>query len=226
MVIKALLLLQEVERRRLGGFGLQGSVDALVSAILLRVPGLDALDLDAEAQARIVRMMDNPGEHVPRFMATSQVNLSTAMEKGRMRQDLYYRIGGATLDVPALRERVDDISLLAEHFLGRAERDTGVRRRLSRDTLELMRVYSWPGNVRELEQAIRRVMITGAYTGDSSAERTADESLGQAVEAGSLSAKELVEKYCRDLYDTYGNYGEVARRTGLDWRTVKKNVKG
>ena len=48
--------------------------------------------------------------------------------------------------------------------------------------------------------------------------------LGRAVEAGNLTAKELVEKYCRDLYDTYGNYGEVARRTGLDWRTVKKNV--
>ncbi|MGA1613498.1 MAG: sigma-54-dependent transcriptional regulator, partial [Lutimaribacter sp.] len=133
--------------------------------VLARVRGGTLLfdeigDLDAEAQARIVRMMDNPGEHVPRFMATSQVNLSHAMEKGRMRQDLYYRIGGATLDVPALRERVDDISLLAEHFLGRAERDTGVRRRLSRDAVELMRVYSWPGNVRQLENAIRRLVLT------------------------------------------------------------------
>ena len=60
--------------------------------------------------------------------------------------------------------------------------------------------------------------------GDFAAEPAQDIAIGHAVEGGSLTAKELVEKYCRDLYDTYGNYGEVARRTGLDWRTVKKNV--
>ena len=65
---------------------------------------------------------------------------------------------------------------------------------------------------------------TGTYEGDSTAEPAQDIALGHAVEIGSLTAKELVEKYCCDLYETYGNYGEVARRTGLDWRTVKKNV--
>ena len=67
-------------------------------------------------------------------------------------------------------------------------------------------------------------MLTGVYEGDSSAEWMEEDSLTEAVERGSLTAKELVGKYCRDLYGIYGNYGEVARRTGLDWRTVKKHI--
>lgn len=61
-------------------------------------------DIPDEAQARIVRMIDNPGEHSPRFMATSQNNLNDAIEKGGVRQDLYYRLDGATVYVPSLRE--------------------------------------------------------------------------------------------------------------------------
>lgn len=76
--------------------------------ILARAKGgtivLDEItDLSAEAQARVVRMMDTPGEHSPRFMATSQAKLSSAMEQGDLREDLYYRLSGATVDVPALR---------------------------------------------------------------------------------------------------------------------------
>ncbi len=105
-------------------------------------------DIGDEIQARIVRMMDTPGDYVPRFMATSQSDLTDAMESGRVRQDLYYRLSGATIHVPALRERVDDITLLADHFLVREEKDTGTKRWLSTDAVELVRRYSWPGNVR------------------------------------------------------------------------------
>ncbi|MDX1780207.1 MAG: response regulator [Thalassovita sp.] len=133
--------------------------------ILARVKGGTVLfdeigDVDAETQARIVRMIDNPGEHSPRFMATSQSDLSDALDKGKMRQDLYYRLSGATIQVPSLRERVEDIPLLAQHFLSRAERDGAPSRSLSADALELMRAYSWPGNVRQLENAVRRLVLT------------------------------------------------------------------
>ncbi|MFP4238847.1 response regulator [Rhodosalinus sp.] len=133
--------------------------------VLARVKGgtllIDEIgDVEDEVQARIVRMIDSPGEHVPRFMATSQGDLSRAMEEGRVRRDLYYRLTGATLHVPSLRERVEDIALLTEHFLARAERDGLSRRRLSKDAEELFRVYSWPGNVRQLENAVRRLVLT------------------------------------------------------------------
>ncbi len=133
--------------------------------VLARVKGgtllIDEIaDIEEELQARIVRMMDAPGDHLPRFMATSQSNLTTAMEEGRVRQDLYYRLSGATIHVPSLRERVDDIPLLAEHFLARAEREGGAKRRLSGDAAEMFRTYSWPGNVRQLENAVRRLALT------------------------------------------------------------------
>ena len=133
--------------------------------VLARVKGGTLLieeiaDFDEEIQARIVRMMDAPGDHVPRFMATSQGDLASAMEAGQVRQDLYYRLSGATIYVPALRERVDDIPLLAEHFLNRAERDGAPKRWLSEPALDLFRAYSWPGNVRQLENAIRRLVLT------------------------------------------------------------------
>ena len=133
--------------------------------VLARVRGgtlmIDEIgDIDEELQARIVRMMDAPGDHVPRFMATSQTDLAAAMEAGRVRKDLYYRLSGATIHVPALRERVDDIPLLAEHFLTRAERDGAAKRWLGPQAAEVFWAYSWPGNVRQLENAIRRLVLT------------------------------------------------------------------
>lgn len=122
----------------------------------------EVADYDDDAQARIVRMLDLLGDNAPRIMATSQTDLSSKMEQGKFRQDLFYRLGGVSIHVPALRERVDDIPLLTEHFLARGERDFGNVRRLSADARELVRAYSWPGNVRQLENTLRRLMITSS----------------------------------------------------------------
>ncbi len=116
-------------------------------------------DFDAETQARIVRMLDTFTDTAPRVMATSQSDLVQRMEGGAFRQDLYYRLAGVTLAVPSLRERVEDIPLLAEHFLGRAD-PGGTIRRLRPEAMELIRAYSWPGNVRQLENTIRRLVVT------------------------------------------------------------------
>ncbi|MEO1308685.1 MAG: sigma 54-interacting transcriptional regulator, partial [Pseudomonadota bacterium] len=119
-------------------------------------------DLDADAQARIVRMLDNFSDTAPRVMATSQGDLMHKMETGQFRQDLFYRLGGVSISVPSLRERVDDIPLLAEHFLGRSEREGALARRFSSGAMDLIRAYSWPGNVRQLENTIRRLVVTSA----------------------------------------------------------------
>ena len=120
-------------------------------------------DLSAEAQARLVRILDafEGDASQPRVIATSQVTLDRAMGEGLFRQDLYYRIGAVTVQVPPLRERVDDIPLLAEHFLVRAERDGLGRRLLTGPALERCRSFTWPGNVRQLENAMRRLAVTG-----------------------------------------------------------------
>ncbi len=135
------------------------------AAILGRARGGSILfdevgDLSPEAQARVVRMLDSLTDNAPRIMATSQADLGRKLEAGSFRQDLFFRLGGVTLNVPSLRERVDDIPLLAEHFLARAGREGGNLRRFSPEAMQLVRAYSWPGNVRQLENIVRRLVVT------------------------------------------------------------------
>jgi two-component system nitrogen regulation response regulator GlnG len=68
----------------------------------------EVADLSEEAQARIVRMLDSFNDGGPRIMATSQADLAAKLDKGAFRQDLFYRLSGVTLNVPSLRERVED----------------------------------------------------------------------------------------------------------------------
>jgi len=119
-------------------------------------------DLTMETQGRIVRMLDALGDRAPRIMATSRTDLLDALDEGRMREDLYYRLAGVTVSVPPLRDRVDDIPLLAEHFLARAERDGAPVRRLASSAIDIVRAYTWPGNVRQLENVVRRLVVTSA----------------------------------------------------------------
>lgn len=133
--------------------------------VLARVRGgtllIDEIaDFPLEAQARIARMMDEPGEYTPRFLATSQSDLAEAMKQGSLRRDLYYRLSGATVHVPALRDRVEDIDLLAAHFLARADSGTASGRVLSEGASKVFANYSWPGNVRQLEHAMRQLALT------------------------------------------------------------------
>ncbi len=169
----------------------------------------EVADYDADAQARIVRMLDMLSETAPRIMATSQTDLTLRMEAGQFRQDLYYRLGGVTLQVPALRERVDDIPLLADHFLARGERDLGTLRHLSKDAADLVRAYSWPGNVRQLENTLRRLSVTSSEAEITRAEvdavlgnQPAMEPLRGGGEGEKLSAS--VARHLKRYFDLHG----------------------
>lgn len=163
-----------------------------------------------------------------RVIAATNKSIDDLRRDGQFRDDFYYRLCSDIITVPPLRQRIQETPKELEKLAGYLmERICGSD--LKFPILEKLKDspgknYAWPGNVRELEQAIRRIMITGTYTGDTALKPTEDMALEHAMDTGCLTAKELVEKYCCDLYDAYGNYGEVARRTGLDWRTVKKNI--
>ncbi len=166
-------------------------------------------DLSEEAQAKIVRLLDGLGENAPRIMATSQVDLAAKMEDGSLRQDLYYRLGGVTIAVPTLRERVDDIPLLAEHFLARAERDGAPLRRLSAAASDMIRSYSWPGNVRQLENTVMRLVVTAPEEEISQSDvelvlgnQPAMEPLTGVADTDKLSGS--VEKHLRRYFDLHG----------------------
>jgi DNA-binding NtrC family response regulator len=113
-------------------------------------------------QERRVRRIGGRDE-VPvdvRIMCATNRDLSKAVKEGRFREDLYYRLVVYPLNIPALRERVDDIPLLVAHFLEKHRGDVGRDvRRVSSEALEALARYPWPGNVRELENAIHRAML-------------------------------------------------------------------
>jgi transcriptional regulator with PAS, ATPase and Fis domain len=86
--------------------------------------------------------------------------------------------------------------------------------------------YSWPGNVRELEQAVKRIILTGHYHGMKAIVLKHDDTdhLTHGVKEGTINAERLLAGYCALLYQRFGTYEEVSRRTELDRRTVKKYV--
>ncbi|MDP1668293.1 response regulator [Phaeovulum sp.] len=186
------------------------------ASLLLRVRGGslvfdEVADFDYESQARLVRMLDALPDPAPRIMATSQGDLAAALDSGRFRRDLYYRLAGVTLAVPGLRERVEDIPLLADHFLSRAEAAGAPRRRLSPEALALVRAYSWPGNVRQLENSVRRLVVTAAEEeiGRGEVEAVLGSQpaaepmpLGAAGEGDRISAS--VARHLRRYFDLHG----------------------
>lgn len=95
-----------------------------------------------------------------RVIVATHRNLEDAIKKGIFREDLYYRLNVIAFEIPPLRERKEDIPLLAEHFLRRFTQETNKPiDRISREAMDEMMLYEWPGNVRELENAIERAVV-------------------------------------------------------------------
>jgi transcriptional regulator with GAF, ATPase, and Fis domain len=98
-----------------------------------------------------------------RVVAATNRSLPEAVKAGSFRNDLYYRLNVVTLNMPALRERRDDISVLADHFAAKASRKCGMRvKPVSSEALACLMHYDWPGNVRELENAMERALVLGS----------------------------------------------------------------
>ena len=95
-----------------------------------------------------------------RVIAATNRNLETLVREGKFREDLYYRLNVFKLDLPPLRERPEDIPLLAAHFMQKYARPGHAPCQLSPEAMELILGYSWPGNIRQLENAIERAAIT------------------------------------------------------------------
>jgi Nif-specific regulatory protein len=98
-----------------------------------------------------------------RLIAATNRNISEAVKSGAFRNDLYYRLNVVTLGMPALRDRAEDIPLLAEHFIAKAARKCKTRMKpLSAEARACLVSYDWPGNVRELENAVERALVLGS----------------------------------------------------------------
>ena len=184
----------------------------------------EVADYPEDTQGRVVRLLDLLGDNAPRVMATTQTDLAARMEAGQFRQDLYYRLGGVSVHVPALRDRVEDIPLLAEHFLARGERDLGTLRRLSVDAAERLRNYPWPGNVRQLENAIRRLLVTSAETEIAKAEveQVLGPQPGPEPRSGTFDGEKLSASVARHLKRYFDLHGGQLPPPGVYQRILRE----
>src|SRR6185437_7156633 len=97
-----------------------------------------------------------------RVVAATNRDLADMVKRGTFREDLFYRLGVIQIEVPPLRERLDDVPTLAEHFLARFRHQAGRRiTGFAHDALAAMTRYAWPGNVRELRNAVERAVVLG-----------------------------------------------------------------
>ncbi len=127
-------------------------------------------EMTVPIQAKILRVLEEKKvtplgseKAVPsdtRIIAATNKNLLELMKEKRLREDLYYRLCGIEIKMPPLRERVEDIPLLAIHFLNKASRQQKGKNppRLSSEVLDMLMTFAWPGNVRQLEQALLAAM--------------------------------------------------------------------
>ena len=169
-----------------------------------------------------------------RVIAATNRPIDEIRGKQRLRDDFFFRLCSDLIVVPPLRQRLaespGELDDLLAHVIGR------ILGRPSPDLVtqvgnvirtELGRDYTWPGNVRELGQCVRRILLNQRYRTDAGAAAAgpaAPSPLAARMDRGDIDAQGLVKGYCHLLHQRFGNYGEVARRTRLDRRTVKKYV--
>jgi DNA-binding NtrC family response regulator len=172
-----------------------------------------------------------------RIVAATNKDLRAAVQDGSFRKDLYYRLQVVTITIPPLRERREDIPLLARHFLEHFSRE--FRKRPPRLTAEVERLlvgYDWPGNVRELRNVIERAMIL-ADGGDLSpgdlapeiathAPDLSRETPRYALPAAGIVFEDVERDFVRQALElTHGNQTRAARLLGLTRDELRYRVK-
>ena len=162
-------------------------------------------EMPLEMQVKLLRVLetgascrvggDEEIEVRVRVIAATNRSPGQAVDAGLLRADLLYRLAVFPIEVPALRERGDDIELLARSFLDRLNEDDGTQKRFSAASLQFLRYYRWPGNVRELKNAVHRAYILADQSLDVAAAVGRSKITAPAI-AGDCVAVQLGSKLC------------------------------
>jgi DNA-binding NtrC family response regulator len=165
-----------------------------------------------------------------RVIAATNQDPRRAVEAGRLREDLYYRLNVFTVTMPPLRDRKEDIPLLVHHFIREFNKKHGTKLEAVRqDALEMLKSYSWPGNVRELRNIIERatILARGQWLEPSHLppyiQNPAPESI--VLPHGITVAEAERELILRTLKRVGNNKAEAARQLGLDVKTIRNKLK-
>lgn len=195
---------------------------------------IDALPLPAQAallrflQDRCYRPLGSGhlSQANVRILAASNSNLAALVKEGRFREDLWYRLNVLTVSLPPLRERQEDIPLLAEHFLRRfCQSYRRPVKEFSSRTLQRLMRYPWPGNVRELENWVHRAFLLGEENLPD--ERETEVSTGSGFQARKAEAVAAFERsYLIELMRlAHGNVSQAAKIAGKERRCLGKLLK-
>ncbi len=172
-----------------------------------------------------------------RILAATNRNLIDEVENGKFREDLYYRLNVVTLNVPPLRKRQDDISLLAQHFLEKyTEKNRKKVKGFSPMAMDMLIKYEWPGNVRELENTIERavILLTGDYITDKELPSNITDPYSEISDwverPKPIAANRPLEDIEKEAIlvthqATGGNKSETARRLKINRKTLHKKLK-
>jgi len=200
-------------------------------------------DLPPETQITLLRVLQEreferigstkPVQVDVRVLAATNRDLAADVEDGDFRQDLYYRLNVFPVKVPPLRERIEDIPLLAEYLLKRYAKKAGKKiTAIDRSTLEMLQNYDWPGNVRELQNVIERAVIlceTPVLSVDESWFRREPTSRTDPPisfnAAVSTSERELIERALAECAGRVGGSKGAAVKLGLPRQTLESKIK-
>ena len=172
-----------------------------------------------------------------RVLAATNKDLSAEIRAGRFREDLYFRLNVVPIAVPPLRERQEDIPLLADHFMAMLAREYGRRaKRFETDAVDALQHYSWPGNVRELRNVIERLMIM--VPGERVTARDLlflDQSAGPLPEADTSTAPMMLLHDARDDFERqyilralaaqHGNISRTADALGVERSNLYRKMR-
>jgi two-component system, NtrC family, response regulator AtoC len=173
-----------------------------------------------------------------RVIAATNRDLERAIDRGEFREDLYYRLNVVEIHVPPLRERREEIPLLASAFLSRFNEQYGRKKRLSPETLARLMEHSWSGNVRELENAIRRMVVLadGEQAFQASLPRRRSGHVATAAgpaptiseslrDIGRRAAREAERKALAEVLDrVHWNRAEAARILKVSYKTLLNKI--
>ncbi|NNL86210.1 MAG: sigma 54-interacting transcriptional regulator [Myxococcales bacterium] len=181
-------------------------------------------EIPLELQSKLLRVLqeaqyERVGEDQTRtadvrIVAATNRNLAREVKDGRFREDLFYRLNVFPIEVPALRDRLEDVPLLAEQFLERATQKLKRRARLSDANLAELQRYTWPGNVRELQNAIERAVITAKHGAASFHLPGVEQADAQTATDASEGSDILTESAIRELERN----NLLAALTRADWK--------
>ncbi len=162
-----------------------------------------------------------------RVVSATNRDMKEAVRTGRFREDLYYRLNVVTIELPALRERKEDIPLLADYFLKKFTIEN--RKELSgfspEATEHLLR-YAWPGNVRELENTVERAVILARGSAIEAGDLSQQRPLTARPVPGARSLRDMEREYIKAILAECGyNFSEAARTLGISRATLYNKVR-